>query len=102
MVSFCRSTGSAKPVGIFADSDAMALRIIRSLRGAGLAIGSDALVVGYDDLELAAAADPPLTTIHQPFREEGRLAARKLINLIYGETEQSALISPRLVARDSG
>jgi len=100
LVKFCKSC--AKPVGIFAVNDKLALTIIRSLRDAGLTVGRDALVVGYDDLELAAESDPPLTTIHQPFREEGRLAARKLINLIYGETEQSALISPRLVARESG
>lgn len=100
LVKFCKS--SPKPAGIFAVNDKLALIIIRSLRGAGLNVGRDALVVGYDDLELAADADPPLTTIHQPFREEGRQAARKLINLIYGETEQSVLISPRLVARESG
>jgi len=100
LVTSCKS--SAKPVGIFAVSDKLALIIVRSARGAGLAVGRDVLVVGYDDLELAEEADPPLTTIHQPFREEGRLAARKLINLIYGETEKSVLISPRLVARESG
>jgi len=100
LVKFCRS--AAKPVGIFAVNDRLALVIIRSLRGAGLVVGRDVLVVGYDDMEMANESDPPLTTIHQPFREEGHLAARKLINLIYGETEQSVLVSPRLVARESG
>jgi len=100
LVNFCKS--AKKPVGVFAVNDKLALMIIRSLREAGLEVGRETLVVGYDDLELAAEADPPLTTIHQPFREEGRLAARKLINLIYGVNEKSEMVSPRLVARDSG
>jgi LacI family transcriptional regulator len=102
LIVFCRSAVSARPVGIFAVNDALALRVIRALRGAGLSVGSNVLVVGYDDLALAPETDPPLTTIHQPFREEGRIAARKLINMIYGAGEKSTLISPRLVVRESG
>jgi LacI family transcriptional regulator len=100
LIKFCKA--SARPAGIFAVYDILALAVIRLLRQAGLNPGHDVLVVGYDNMKLGEVTDPPLTTIHQPFREEGRLAARKLINLIYGVEEKSILLSPRLVARESG
>jgi len=88
-------------IGIFAASDQLALQVMRAIRPTGRVLGREALVVGYDDLDLAAEADPPLTTIHQPFREQGRLAAKKIINLVYGKEEVSEQLVPRLVIRES-
>lgn len=98
---FCRQASPSQPVGIFAVTDVLALRVMRALSETSLQVGRDVLVIGYDDLDLTAEITPSLTTVHQPFREEGRLAARKLIRMINGDQESSASISPHLVIRES-
>lgn len=101
LTAFCRGASAAAPVGVFAVTDILALRVCRAVSAAGLVPGRDVLVVGYDDLALAAETNPALTTIHQPFREEGQAAARKLLELIYGGTPDVSLINPWLVTRES-
>lgn len=101
LVRFCRKASPTQPVGIFAVTDILALRAIRALSTTSLQVGRDVLLIGYDDLDLTCEITPPLTTIHQPFREEGRLAAQKLIRMIYGERESSVMIPPTLVIRES-
>jgi len=51
-------------------------------------------VVGFDDTEYARAARPPLTTVRQPLEEEGRLAARALLELVAGGTPAAKVILP--------
>jgi len=98
---FCRQASPSQPIGIFAVTDVLALRILRALSLTSLQVGRDVLLIGYDDLDLTSAITPSLTTLHQPFREEGRLAARKLICLINGGQELSVSIRPWLVIRES-
>ncbi|MBU4198381.1 MAG: LacI family transcriptional regulator [Verrucomicrobia bacterium] len=98
---FCLKASSSRPVGIFAATDVLALRVLRALSLTSLQVGRDVLLIGYDDLDLTSEITPALTTLHQPFREEGRLAARKLICMINGGQESSVLIPPRLVIRES-
>jgi len=45
-------------------------------------VGTDLLVIGFDDLELAADTTPALTTLHQPFRDLGRAAVTALRQLL--------------------
>ncbi len=42
-------------------------------------------VVGYDDIPVASFVDPPLTTVRQPMREVGALAAKLLLDRIAGD-----------------
>ena len=101
LLRFCRQASPSQPVGIFAVTDMLALRVLRALSGTSLQVGRDVLLIGYDDLDLTSEITPSLTTLHQPFREEGRLAARKLIRMINGGRESSVLILPHLVIRES-
>src|SRR5204863_5221084 len=71
-----------RPTAIVAASDLMALAALQAIRDAGLQPGRDIAVVGFDDLEAAALAHPPLTTIRQDRRELGALAAARAIELI--------------------
>jgi LacI family transcriptional regulator len=71
-----------RPTAIVAASDLMALAAMQAIRDAGLQPGSDIAVVGFDDLEAAALAHPPLTTIRQDRQELGTLAATRAIELI--------------------
>jgi LacI family transcriptional regulator, galactose operon repressor len=65
-----------KVTAIFAQSDLLALGAIATLRAHGRRVPDDVSVVGFDDIPVASVFDPPLTTMRQPMREVGELAAR--------------------------
>ena len=81
----------------------MALAALQAIRDAGLQPGHDVAVVGFDDLEAAALAHPPLTTIRQDRQELGTLAALRAIELIEDpDATPSATVLPvELVVRGS-
>ena len=85
--------------GIFCTSDAVALQLLRLARESGLETPRDYKLVGYDNAEWTAGLD--ISSIHQPFREEGRRAAVKLIRMIYGHSEDSELLTPTAICRGS-
>lgn len=68
--------------GLFVASDLMALGALRALRRSGRSVPDDIAVVGYDDIELASMAEPSLTTIRQRTQKQGRLMARRLLQLL--------------------
>jgi LacI family transcriptional regulator len=67
---------------VFATSDQKAVVIIRALKDFGISIPGEVALLGFDNIELSAFVDPPLSTISQPLYEMGELGARKLIELI--------------------
>lgn len=71
-----------RPTAVFARNDFTAIGAICALRDAGLSIPEDVAVVGFDNVPLAAYTAPPLTTVDQPTREQGREAARLLLERI--------------------
>jgi len=78
-------SGAAGFTAVFAHSDLLALGAIRELRSRGLSVPDDMSVVGYDDIPVASFVDPPLTTVRQPMREVGALAAKLLLDRISGD-----------------
>jgi LacI family transcriptional regulator len=94
---------SERPTAIVAASDLMALAAMQAIRDAGLQPGPDLAVVGFDDLEAAALAHPPLTTIRQDRQELGTLAATRAIELIDdAEVIPAATVLPvELIVRGS-
>jgi len=64
--------------GVFAGSDLVAIGAMQALREAGHRVGAEVSVVGYDDMPVAAASAPPLTTIRQDWTRAGRLLAETL------------------------
>jgi DNA-binding LacI/PurR family transcriptional regulator len=87
------------PTAIFAESDEMALGALQTLRRAGLDVPARVSLVGFDDHEMAPAAD--LTTIAQPAHEQGRLAARLLLAVLDGSPPEAGdvVLPTRLVVR---
>lgn len=69
---------TASPDAVFVSSDQMALGAQRAIREAGLRIRDDVAIVGFDDLPIAAHAEPPLTTIRQPVEQLGPAAIELL------------------------
>jgi LacI family transcriptional regulator len=70
-----------RPTAIVAASDLMALAALQAIRDVGLEPGNDVAIVGFDDLEAAALAHPPLTTIRQDRQELGTVAAERALEL---------------------
>jgi DNA-binding LacI/PurR family transcriptional regulator len=96
--------GDQPPTGIVAVNDMCALGVCRGVRDAGLTVGRDVSVVGFDDIVLADLYDPPLTTVRQPMRAMATSAVAELKARISSPsmTEgRSLLLRPELVVRDS-
>jgi DNA-binding LacI/PurR family transcriptional regulator len=90
---------------IFAFNDVTAIGAISALREAGLRVPRDISVLGFDDIMAASMHHPPLTTIHQPLRSMGQVAANTLLSLIRNEIPHpqpdTITVYPRLVVRKS-
>jgi len=91
--------------GIVAYNDLTAIGALRALRRAGIGVPEAISVVGFDDIDLAAWTDPPLTTIRQPTDALGRWAVEHLADLLAGQAVDVAtapvLLEAVLVVRGS-
>lgn len=87
---------------IFAGDDEIAIGAMRALHKVGRRV-PDVSVASFDDIRVASVHQPALTTIRQPMRETGRLAARRLLGLLAGITpEPTQVVLPtELVVRTS-
>jgi LacI family transcriptional regulator len=70
-----------RQTAILCGNDVQAAGALRAAREAGLSLPDDLSVVGFDDIELAVAVVPALTTVHVPHRRMGQEAARILLAL---------------------
>ena len=89
---------------LFAFNDISAIGSIRAFRQAGLHVPQDISVVGFDDIESAAYQNPALTTVRQPLRKMGRIAAETLLRRISRTRSDGAsevTVEPELVIRDT-
>lgn len=83
-------------------NDISALGAMAALREVGCRVPEDVSVMGFDDIEFASIAYPPLTTIRQPLREMGATAAEVLIRKIEKkEAVENISVRPELVVRSS-
>ena len=87
--------------GVLAASDRIALGALGALALAGRSVPGDVSVIGFDDHALAAASDPPLTTVHQPLRRQGAIAATMALDMVNGEPARRTILEMSLVERDS-
>jgi LacI family transcriptional regulator len=77
------------PTAIVGGCDTIAIGIMEAARVRGLRIPEDLSITGFDDVEVATVASPPLTVIRQPLREMGRVALRSVLQLAAGATLDS-------------
>ena len=63
-------------------NDVLAVGALARAREMGLRVPDDVSITGFDDIELARIAAPPLTTVHVPHRNMGRSAAMSLVRMI--------------------
>lgn len=93
-----------RPDAVFAGNDLLALGLMQSLVRAGIAVPGDIAIVGYDDIDYAASAVVPLSTIRQPqddlAREAVRLVLDEAANGAAHQHERVRLL-PELIVRES-
>lgn len=90
------------PSAIICSNDYLAAGALAACRAHGLRVPEDISIVGFDDLEIAAYLNPPLTTIHVPAAAIGAKAADLLIDRIAkGAPLASVEFAPELVIRGS-
>jgi len=88
---------------LVAFNDIAAIGAIRAFINHGLRVPEDVSIVGFDDIQGAAFHNPSLTTIRQPLRQIGIVAARILLQRIRGQATFPDIvpIHPELVIRES-
>jgi LacI family transcriptional regulator len=88
---------------IFAYNDLTAIGAIRAIRASGQRVPDDVSVVGFDDVDLAAFADPPLTTVAQATASMGRWAVAQLLARLDGGdvTNETVTLPVHLEVRSS-
>jgi len=92
-----------RPTCVVTMSDIVAIGCIQACRDAHVQVPADLSVVGFDNIDEAACIIPALTTISQPAKEKGRLAAEALFRILNKEELTSAHmeIPYTLIRRDS-
>lgn len=78
-------SGSDRPTAVFAANDQIAIGLYRAAASLGLSIPDDLSILGFDNLDVTAHLEPPLTTLAQPFLRIGQTAAHLLLRRIAGE-----------------
>jgi LacI family transcriptional regulator len=94
-----------RPTAVFCANDLLALGVLQTLFAAGVRVPEEIAIVGYDDIEFAAAAAIPLSSIRQPAARIGQTAAELLIEETGPQasqhTHKDVVFQPELVVRAS-
>jgi DNA-binding LacI/PurR family transcriptional regulator len=94
---------TSRPTALFAANDQLALAVQRSARTLKVSIPDDLALVGFDNLDIAAQLDVPLTTIAQPAFDIGKAAGEQIIGKIAGQSKAvvHTILPVKLVIRQS-
>lgn len=99
MRAFIRS--GEKFDAVFGATDVIALSAVRAVIAAGMSVPGDVAVVGYDDIAMAAHANPSLSTVRQDVQRGASLLVDALFRRMDGEETPSATMPAELVIRES-
>lgn len=105
-VAATRRLLSLSVTAIFAASDIMAVGALKVIREAGLKVPQDVALVGFDDVPIASALQPTLTTVRQPIEQMGSMAADLLLDLLENPPDAGApahriILPAKLIVRES-
>ncbi|HYO38369.1 MAG TPA: LacI family DNA-binding transcriptional regulator [Nocardioidaceae bacterium] len=92
-----------RPTAAFCANDMLALGLLQQCVTLGVRVPEDLAIVGYDDIDFAAAAAVPLTSVRQPRRQLGETAAELLLDEAGNPAHQhrQVVFTPELVVRGS-
>lgn len=95
-------SGPIRPTACFAASDPLAIGALRALHEHGIAVPEQMSIVGFDDIEMAAYVQPPLTTVRAYPEQMGKAAVQLLAERFEGrEAPSHSIIGTQLVVRSS-
>ncbi|MBO1331789.1 LacI family DNA-binding transcriptional regulator [Streptomyces sp. VRA16 Mangrove soil] len=96
-----RASGAHRPTAVVCDDDKLAAGAYKAARRTGLRVPDQLSVTGFDDLSLATAIEPELTTVRLPAEEFGERGMRALLDVLDGRTPQTTPLPVQLIVRGS-
>ncbi|MGP8302958.1 LacI family DNA-binding transcriptional regulator [Streptomyces inhibens] len=90
-----------RPTALLCDDDIIAAGACKAVRRLGLRVPEDISVTGFDDLALAVAVEPELTTVRLPAEEFGEAGMRALMAALDGRPAEATTLPVELVTRGS-
>ncbi|WP_198665126.1 LacI family DNA-binding transcriptional regulator [Tropicimonas sp. IMCC34011] len=90
-----------RPTAIICTNDYLAFGAVCEAQAAGLSVPRDISVTGFDDVELAANMQPPLTTVHVPATGMGAAVSRAIIHEIESGSVCREVVKGTLTVRGS-
>ncbi|MBB5867826.1 LacI family transcriptional regulator [Allocatelliglobosispora scoriae] len=93
-----------RPTAVFCANDLLALGVLQEMTMRGVQVPHDVAIVGYDDIDFAAAAAVPLSSVRQPREQLGRAATQLLLeeaNEPQLHEHRHVVFRPELIVRES-
>jgi LacI family transcriptional regulator len=93
-----------RPTAVFCANDLLALGVLQEMTASRIRVPEAISIIGYDDIDFAAAAAVPLSSVRQPRHQLGRTAAQLLLDEALGEAShqhRQVVFEPELVIRRS-
>lgn len=90
-----------RPTAVVCDDDILAAGACKAARRLGLRVPEDVSVTGFDDLALATAVEPELTTVQLPAEQVGQRGMAALLAVLEGRTAETGSLPVQLVVRGS-
>ncbi|MFE6130229.1 LacI family DNA-binding transcriptional regulator [Streptomyces sp. NPDC056437] len=90
-----------RPTALICDDDVLAAGACKAVRRLGLRVPEDVSVTGFDDLALATAVEPELTTVRLPAERVGERGMSALLALLTGQPPEEGGLPVELVTRGS-
>ncbi|QPP09743.1 LacI family transcriptional regulator [Streptomyces bathyalis] len=94
-------TADPRPTAVICDDDLLAAGACKAARRLGLRVPEDVSVTGFDDLSLATALEPELTTVRLPAEAVGAAGMRALLDVLAGREANAPVLPVQLVRRGS-
>ncbi|MEK3884750.1 LacI family DNA-binding transcriptional regulator [Paenibacillus sp. PL2-23] len=92
----------SRPTAVFCVNDFTAVGAVKAAMKAGVRVPDDISIIGFDDIPLASAIYPELTTVKQQMDQLGATALEVLHKLVVKEkVKKVTIIEPELVVRES-
>jgi LacI family transcriptional regulator len=93
-----------RPTAVFCANDLLAMGVLQEMTASRIRVPDSVAIVGYDDIDFAAAAAVPLSSVRQPRHQLGRTAAQLLLDEALGDEShqhRQVVFEPELVIRQS-
>ena len=93
-----------RPTAVFARNDFTAIGAMTAIKESGLRIPQDVAIIGFDDIPLATHMSPTLSTVRQPMRLQGQIAAEILLKRIESDEDfarEEKILDCELIIRES-